>query len=156
MIHLVSVSDHDNACRELYDILLERDGDTVVNISNTVTPSFDEHCAFFEDHPYSAWYLIVSDDIVVGSIYLTKPPLKSTHGNEIGVFIKKEFRNNGFAKISINILIELHDLDSYYANINPINYNSISLFKSLGFELCQLTFKLNRTHLNDNGDNSPG
>ena len=40
------------------------------SISHVELPSYEEHSYFVSNHPYRCWYLIISDTVVVGSVYV--------------------------------------------------------------------------------------
>jgi hypothetical protein len=42
------------------------------NISNTSLPTYSSHVKFIKNNPYRVWYLIKSNDIYIGSTYITK------------------------------------------------------------------------------------
>ena len=118
---------------ELYDILRERTPDE--SISHKEMPTWDEHVEFVNSMPYQHWYLIESKLYgVLGTIYLTK-------NREVGVFIKRKFRGEGYAKAAIRLLRERHP-GRLLANVNPNNETSRKLWESLGGELIQVTYEL--------------
>src|SRR5579862_4787282 len=84
------------APRLLYRLLEERKPQ--VNISHRDMPSWNAHCQFIARRPYSAWYLIKSDDDYVGAIYLTAI-------NEIGVAILARWRGSGFGPRAVRLLM---------------------------------------------------
>ena len=129
---LVGVYEVDGAYGYLYDILSERTADE--SISHKGMPDWDEHVDFVASRPYAHWYLIESIDGIVGTIYLT-------HQREVGVFIKREFRGEGYAKAAIRLLRERHP-GRLLANVNPDNKPSRKLWESLGGELIQVTYEL--------------
>lgn len=142
MIQLIDVYDKISEIRLstqfLYELLQERD--PVANISHRSMPTFEQHKAFVDSHPYEAWYIVFTDDFIpVGATYLTKQ-------NEIGIFILKAHQGQHYAKMAIRLLMEMHPADHYLANIAPGNARSISLFEKLGFDLTQLTFRINALH----------
>ena len=71
----------------------------------------------------------------VGSVYLS-------YLNEIGVFVKKEHQKKGYAKAAIREIMRSHPLKHYLANVSPRNENSMRLFRHLGFNLVQHTYKI--------------
>lgn len=138
---LIPVEQHQDATRILYELLLEREGASSVNISHQELPSYEKHAAFVASHPYGAWYLIDVIDNIVGAVYLTKPPRPSVAGNEFGIFIFERHRRNGYAREAIRMVMARHGEGPYFANINPRNEVSLALFHSLGFDTCQVTLK---------------
>jgi len=128
-IKLVSKSDS----QFLYELLSERQNS--VNISHKKMPSFKQHIKFINSKPYSKWYIIKNDDQKVGSIYLSKQ-------DEIGIFIKKEFQNDGLGMEGMKLLIQKNPRKRYLANINPKNLKSAKFFKKFDFKLIQHTYEL--------------
>ena len=118
----------------LYRLLEERP--ISANISHQEMPTWKEHKKFVKNHPYTAWYLIMEDEEVLGSIYLTQQ-------DEIGIFLFKKHQGNGHAGKTIKMLMKLHPRKFYLANINPENKDSIIMFDRLGFTLIQNTYKFN-------------
>src|SRR5690348_1174286 len=100
-LHLVREYDYDF----LYNLLLERDGDKTINISNIVTPTFENHVKFVDSKPYFAWYIIYENDIRVGSIYLN-------HDDSFGYFILKKFQNRGIGQKAFELLTKYQDRKS--------------------------------------------
>jgi RimJ/RimL family protein N-acetyltransferase len=147
-MNLIDINTLPHAAEVLYEILQERSGDDTVNISHRELPTFSEHRDFVLNHPYAAWYLIEEPELAggyaVGSIYLTKPPRPSVAGNEIGIFIRENYRGRGIGKKAIAALMEIHGPGRYLANVNPANVRSIGLFEGMGFVHCQNTYALVR------------
>ncbi len=105
-----------------------------VNISHRGLPDWDAHLAFIASRPYDAWYLIQDDDTFVGAIYLSKT-------SEIGVFILRDHRGNGYGTRAIELLMQACPRERYLANINPANTSSIEFFRALGFVHIQNTYE---------------
>ena len=120
---------------DLYELLAERP--KYANISHKEMPTIEEHYAFVKHHPYASWHILKNEQgIPVGSVYLTK-------NNEIGIAIFKDHQGNGYAYEAIKTLSSWHT-GALYANVAPGNEVSQKLFKSLGFEVIQHTYKLER------------
>lgn len=139
MVQLVAVENHPDAKRILFDLLAERDDS--INISHEEMPTWGAHCAFVDEHPYTAWYIVENGATAVGSVYLTKPAGRSTVGDEIGIFLFQRFHGLGFAEKALNLMFHYHPRDRYIAHINPDNARSIRFFERMGFELCQRTYE---------------
>lgn len=137
---LLSVYRHKDAVNILYGYLRQRIDDPNTNISHVRLPSFDAHQEFFYrghngEPPYRAWYFVVNeDDVVVGSIYLTR-------AREIGVYIDCEYRAHGYGTEAISMLMKKWP-GRFIANINPLNQRSIDLFERFGFVHIQNTYSL--------------
>lgn len=131
----------------LYNLLKERD-DTI-NISHTKMPSYEEHVRFWESSPYKICKVMSlfryytentlnCEIIPFGYIYLSKK-------DEIGIFITKAYQNKGFGTKILRRFIHNYvpdEVKTVYANINPKNYRSAKLFKSIGFKHIQNTFSM--------------
>jgi RimJ/RimL family protein N-acetyltransferase len=123
----------DSDIRFLFNLLKERS--TVENISHKKMPTYNEHKKFVRSKPYSRWYIIIFSNKMVGSIYLTR-------NNEIGIFLKKEFRTQNIGKKALQMIIQKNPRKRYLANVNPKNKKSINFFKRNHFKLIQYTFEL--------------
>jgi RimJ/RimL family protein N-acetyltransferase len=135
-VNLVSVYQHPDADRILYALLEEREGADAVNIShNGKTPAWREHLKFFRSKPYRVWFLIHVEDLIVGSIYLSKQ-------DEIGVFLFRAFQGHGYGPAAIKELMRRTPRRRYLANLNPANDRSKAMFERLGFRHVQETFEL--------------
>lgn len=117
----------------LYKLLEERNSD--VNISHKVMPSWQQHIAFIDSRPYTAWYLIWSRDVYVGSIYLSRQ-------DEIGLFILEDYRDHGYGKAALHALMARHVRSRYLANINPRNDRALQFLEGLGFEILHYMMEL--------------
>jgi RimJ/RimL family protein N-acetyltransferase len=95
-------------------------------------PSWEMHCNFVASRPYEAWYLIEHDGAMRGAVYLTKH-------REIGIGVLRPQRGQGLGREAVQEIMRLHP-GRVLANINPMNSTSVSLFKSLGFNLLQETY----------------
>lgn len=131
--------DPDNSAHvgELWDLLEERP--KVARISHKRMPSYAKHAQFIKDRPYLAWYLVRATyfdegprQTTVGSIYIT-----SRH--EVGLSIFQRYQRKGYGREAVRLLRERHP-GPLLANINPRNEASIAFWKSLGFELRQVTY----------------
>jgi RimJ/RimL family protein N-acetyltransferase len=119
----------------LYDLLKERNPQA--NISHKKMPSYAQHIKFVNSRPYTKWYIIEKGNEMVGSVYLSKQ-------NEIGIFLKKKFQNQGIGNKILDLIIKKNPRKRYLANVNPKNEKSISFFKQNKFRLIQYTFELNK------------
>lgn len=96
-------------------------------------PDFEEHKKFVEkfinqkiEHPYQKWYIILFDEIKVGSI-----PLKKD--NEFGYQIKKEFQGKKICQVGIDLFFKNHDKQELWAKALEQNMRSNYLLKKWGF-----------------------
>lgn len=106
------------------------------NISHKEMPTYEDHLAFVDSRPYTAWYLILNESNTdVGACYLSKQ-------NEIGVFIFKVFQGRGYATWATQEIMRLHPRPRYLANINPANEAHTKMFTGLGFKHIQNTYEL--------------
>lgn len=121
---LVDVYQTYSSMHVLYELLGERKPEE--SISHKRMPTWEEHCDFVRSRPYTAWYIIDIDSEPVGAVYLSRQ-------REVGIGIFKRHRGKGYAKQAITELLEKYP-GKVYANINPANGPSISLFRSLNFQ----------------------
>ena len=126
---LVDVYETEESIDVLWHLLQERESHQ--SISHRQMPTLQEHKDFIDSRPYLYWYLVYVGEYA-GAVYLSKQ-------REVGVGILREYRNNGYAKLAISMLIGAHP-GQFLANINPNNRESIDLFTGLGFRLLQLTY----------------
>jgi len=130
---LIPVASRPDAARHLWDLLAERTPEQ--SISHRHMPTKAEHRAFVESHPYQYWALIDIAGEIVGACYLTRT-------NEIGIAIYKKHRGKGFGPEAVKLLMEYMGPREYLANVNPLNEASARMFKKLGFNICQHTYRL--------------
>jgi RimJ/RimL family protein N-acetyltransferase len=126
---LIDVYDTPASYAVLFQILEEREPHQ--NISHLRMPTWQEHVAFVDSHPYTAWYLIAANGYA-GTTYLSR-------NDEVGIFLHKEYR--GIGKQVVDALRKRHPRPRYLANINPNNYGSIAFFESMGFRHIQNTYE---------------
>jgi len=94
----------------------------------------EDHQKFVYSSPYLIWSIIKYMDEPVGAIYLT-------HQREVGIFVFKRYRGNGFAEQAIKALMRRVP-GRFLANVNPKNRASKRLFRKLGGKKIQETFEL--------------
>jgi RimJ/RimL family protein N-acetyltransferase len=131
-VNLIPIGERADAPDILYALLKERQPHQ--NINHKHMPTWDEHVAFVQSKPYSAWYLIEHNDAIVGSSCLTAT-------NEIGVFIFSAFQGRFLGPAAVTLLMEKHPATRFLANINPANQSSITIFEKLGFRHIQNTYE---------------
>ena len=131
MITIEPVSEADY--KFLYTLMAERT--PKVNISHRNMPTWEDHVGFCKDDPYPHRYIIWCGPIRVGTIYLTDH-------REIGLFIGREHQGGGLGHEALQLLLQKIP-GKVYANINPLNVESIHFFKGEGFQLLQQTYCLN-------------
>jgi GNAT superfamily N-acetyltransferase len=137
-LHDVYDATYDTSCRVLFDLLEERTPNQ--SISHRKMPSYEQHCAFVESRPYSAWYLIANEEeVAVGAVYLSKL-------DEIGIFIFERHQKKGYAKEAVEAIMEQHPRKRYLANIANTNPPSVLFFVELGFDLIQYTLAKEPLH----------
>lgn len=113
------------------------------NISHRNMPSFFEHLVFMNNNPYRFWWIIMEGKQMVGATYLT-------FNNEVGVSVVAQHQHQGIAREALKMVLgKCNPLPAvpsvrsgnFVAHINPKNKSSISLFKKMGFEHVQSTFR---------------
>lgn len=126
----------------LYQLLLERP--TEANISHDGTTSTARHHEFVTGKPYRRWYIVQVADGWAGAVY-------ATYGNELGIFILKQFQRKGYATQALRtLMLELKPLppipaqrpSRWIAHVAPSNAASHALFKKLGGREIQITYEL--------------
>lgn len=119
----------------LYTLLQQRRD----SISHKQVPSYDEHIAFIENHPYRDWFLIFLRDAPIGSLYLgldNSVGLHFTEGHD--VYLKSTI------SMMENLLKPLPPLksirsESFFFNIPPGNRRLRRLLESCGYYPTQLS-----------------
>jgi hypothetical protein len=120
----------------LYNLLKKR----THNISHDKLPSFEEHKSFVLNHPYRKWFLVKSNDIYLGSIYVLD-------NNCIGINMDTD--NIDIIKKSIHwILTEIKPLPdiksirnkNFHININPNDKKMANLLNDLNADLIEHTY----------------
>jgi hypothetical protein len=139
-IKFIKVKNTEKHALLLYDLLKKRSH----NISHQTLPTYEDHKKFLANNPYRAWFLIIKNDVCVGSVYLLK-------SNSIGVFALK--RQHDCLEASIQMVLEkyrpLPEIKSirtaeFSINIHPNNRALITAAKTLKGKLVQ---KLILSHL---------
>ena len=139
-ITLQKVTGTDDEIRALYDILIKR----THNISNTKSPSLEEHLEFVQNHPYRIWYLVKYNSDYIGSAYLME-------NNCVGINI---ITNYELFPIVVNKILKKHkpleEIKSirppyFYINIHPENKNIEAQLIKLNAQKIQTTFVLTLT-----------
>lgn len=127
------------------DIIYQWENDLKIwHLSNTVTPFSRfaiEQYIFNSGDIYSSKQLrliIEVDNEAAGCIDLFDFDPNNRRAG-IGIFINKNFRNNGYAKDALNTLVDycfkILNLHQLYCSILSDNTESLNLFKSKGFEI---------------------
>jgi len=127
-LKIVSIGDYDF----LYDLLNERL--QYVNISHKKMPTKKQHIKFVNSKPYSKWYIILFNNIKIGSVYLSKQ-------DEIGLHIKQDWAWKGLESLALKQLMMKNSCPRYLVNTNPKNKRLISLLKKHKFKLLQQTYE---------------
>lgn len=127
----------------LYDLLKEKTPEQ--NISHKEMPTYEQHVAFNDAHPYAHdWIIQVDPDMFIpgvtrvapykaGRIYLTKQ-------DEVGIHIKREYAGQGIGGQALELLITMTNRP-LLANIAPSNLPSQGFFVKHGFHLVQYTYR---------------
>jgi RimJ/RimL family protein N-acetyltransferase len=123
--------DRSIACALTWKLLSEREA--IESISHRKMPLLAQHEAFHDSHPYKFWYAIKVEGRLIGTCYLTKL-------DEVGIAVLVAERGRGYARAALTKLISDHP-GPLLANIAPQNDKSRILFKSLGFDLIQTTYR---------------
>ena len=122
----------------LFELLKERKH----KISHNVLPPFKKHERFVLNAPYRAWYLIHSDSLCLGSLYLNED-------NSIGVNLKDE--SMGVISQCIDFITSNHILREeikskvppyFFINVPFENKGFKKTMKELGYRPIQTTYLL--------------
>jgi RimJ/RimL family protein N-acetyltransferase len=102
-------------------------------------PTLTEHQAFVRRRPYREWWIIDAGETdkgtwPVGSVYLTER-------NELGIAILAEHQRRGYARAALQ-QVRARVKGPTLANVAPANDRSHALFKALGGEVVQHTYRL--------------
>ena len=115
-------------------------------------PTWDQHVAFVSSRPYAHWWLCYDHVEVdntdeegkgcpqreytcIGQVYFTR-------AREIGIQISDAYWRKGYGSEIVTKLIEMVPRGPIFANVSPRNIASQKLFESLGFGVCQHTYRL--------------
>ena len=111
-------------------------------ISHKAMPSFEDHTAFVQSHPYEHWWTLWLDFVLpnekaitacIGNAYFS-------HRREIGIFLDPEHRGQGYGEQVLKQLVAMVSRGPVYANVAPGNEASHQLFQKLGFKPLQTTY----------------
>lgn len=117
-----------------YELLKERMTSTVINISHTKMPTWEEHVDhLINNNQYKDYFFIKENGVRVGICYITNK-------NEIGIFISRVHQKKGIGVKALQYIIHFYGDKNLYANINPLNVVSQKVFENLGAELIQYTY----------------
>ncbi len=97
-------------------------------------PSWQDHVSFVKGEPYNAWMFLTDGNEILGVTYLTRK-------REIGVQIFDKHQGQGYGEKAVRLLMERYPRSYYLANVNPHNDKSANLFRKLGFDICQHTYR---------------
>lgn len=124
--------------KTLYDLLSQRS----FSISHNSLPSYEDHCDFVENHPYRFWYLLLTANTAIGTVYLT-------YSNSIGLFIKDEYLQF-FEEIILKIKRDHKPLPGiksirsnyFHINVNPDNEQLIKMLNQMKFKHIQSSYAI--------------
>lgn len=142
-IFLEKVIGSKNQIDILFKLLIKRKH----NISNVSTPSYQEHVKFVKKNPYRAWYLIIVNDLYIGSAYIMR-------NNCISISLEQDTL---FFSNVLKLLFRKHKPlpkvkslrpPYFYLNIAPKNKETELELIKIGATKIQLTYSLE--HLTTN------
>ena len=110
-------------------------------ISHSSMPSFSQHRKFVKSKPYRAWYIVVYNEVPVGTFYLSNE-------NVVGINIKDGLIRDLLPNVMRYILKKYKPLQEiksvraarFICNIPPKNMILRDIFDQLNQELLQLTY----------------
>jgi len=142
MIELESVIPNEIQTELLYQQLGSRSS----NISHNELPSYEKHRDFVAKHPYRAWFIIKSRDLVLGNVYIQ-------YDNSIGLNCYDQITKTQIKSILDLIYIKLQPLDpipsvrsdKFFINIPSSNINLQTKLKNLGLKESQRSFIIDKS-----------
>lgn len=123
----------------LYDLLLKRKH----TISHKAVPSFEDHAAFVNVHPYRAWYLVLVGDQAIGTFYISNE-------NTVGINITDSSDEALIDNICSHIIAEYAPLPeiksvrgpAFAINVAPDNEFLINALERLNKKVLQISYSL--------------
>jgi hypothetical protein len=111
------------------------------NISHRVLPSYENHKEFVAKHPYRAWFIIKSTDIVLGNVYVQ-------YDNSIGLNCCNRISEIQIKSILDLISIKLKPLDpipsvrssNFFLNVATSNMELQNKLTNIGLIESQRSF----------------
>lgn len=135
IIDVYTLADHSKI---LYQLLAKRSVNAQISHQNL--PSFEEHCAFVDSHPYLHWYVIYIDEHAAGTAYITDM-------NTIGLSLSSEYASHMPAVLQWLMShhtplpeIKSKRIPQFSININPANQSLILAVKAVGGQHVQNTY----------------
>ena len=118
----------------LYDMLKEMLETPNSSVNERPLPKFEDSKEYVmkylkknKDHEIDSWYMVIGENNeILGSVKISKK-------NYISYQILKNFQNKGLASKAIQMLMEAHPRDRYFAIINQENEYSVKLAEKFGF-----------------------
>ena len=118
----------------LYDMLKEMLDTPNSSVNERPLPKFQDSKEFVmkylqnnKEHEIDFWYIVIDENNeILGGVKISKK-------NYISYQILKKFQNKGIASKAIQLLMETHPRDRYFAIINQENKNSIKLAEKFEF-----------------------
>jgi RimJ/RimL family protein N-acetyltransferase len=104
------------------------------NISHHKMPSLREHIHFVDSRPYNTWHLVYDGEELIGQVYVTRQ-------FELGIFVEEKHRRKGYGKAIVGWVLKSKLAPGILANVAPGNAASQKFFESLGFKVCQWTYR---------------
>lgn len=111
------------------------------SISHSVLPSYENHKEFVAKHPYRAWFIIRSTDLVLGNVYVQ-------YDNSIGLNCCNQINESQIKSILDLIFIKLKPLDpipsvrfsNFFLNVAISNIELQNKLTKLGLIESQRSF----------------
>lgn len=136
-IELDPVIPSDSQTELLYQQLRSR----TYNISHRELPSYENHKKFVAKHPYRAWFIIKSKDVVLGNVYIQ-------YDNSIGLNCSHEINESQIKSILDVINIKINPLDpipsvrsdKFFLNVATSNIDLQNKLKNIGLIESQRSF----------------
>ena len=119
-------------------VLLEQ---RAYKISHESLPTFDTHKTFVENHPYRAWYLIMKDEQVEGTIYVQ-------NDNSVGINNEDNLTTHDLASVLELLREQISPLEAipslrykdFYYNVAIANESLQKKLNKLGLLPTQISY----------------
>jgi hypothetical protein len=122
-----------------YDLLAQRSH----GISHGFTPVFEDHVKFVNSNPYRAWYLVMNNQEVIGTFYISKENTIGININEIN-YAQTVAAIINYVKNNYSPLPEIKSVRAsiFTINVPPKNLSLIKTLEKLDKKILQVSYSL--------------
>tara|TARA_Y200000002_G_scaffold341016_1_gene311926 strand:- start:86 stop:523 length:438 start_codon:yes stop_codon:yes gene_type:complete len=135
-ILLIPVEPKKEHIEVLYNLLKER----IHNISHKKLPEFNEHKLFVLNHPYRKWFLVKSNNIYIGSIYILENNCMGININSDDLDVIKKCIQCILSSVKPLPGIKSLRNENFNVNISPDNKKMCKLLNELNAKLIEHTY----------------